>query len=463
MYMVDITHQHLMRAAFYQQLYERCRPDNNPERAPPEVLGVETEYLIVDAEGNLIPESVRNGILASLSHGSPELGSSTLETHTEPVSFMDAGQRVLEELERVEGATIEAARRMGCRLVRIGTYPGLFQDLAITQEPQRYQLLMDTCHAMHGESAPIQVGEITLPQERCYAMAGCQSIHLNIQLPAGQLAVQLLNKAIELVPTLVALGAHASIMNCQPSGFMEYRIPLWEPLFTFPKVDAQFGVDTCRTGLPDRYYMDWDDYWSDVGEKLFLGDELDRAFESNMKNFWRTVRIKPCPCGEHDCLLELRALSTQPTFAEDAAFYMLICALLHDRDWSTRPLLPMKFVQANLTAASKHALHAQLYVVNQSGLITRQPAVEVVRRLLNEASAIWRRSSASAADLVNLLRPRLDPYVGTPARASLRMFEHEVQSGHTAVEAAQHVLLEYAIETGHGVQRAMEAGMRDGV
>lgn len=444
MYSVDKAHQQTMRAAFYQQLHERCRPDDNPERRPPMVIGLETEYLIVDATGMLVREAVRNDILASLAHSSPELGVSTLETHTNPITLADAGQHVLDELQRVEHETLAATRQVGCRLVRIGAYPGPFSHLTVTQQPRRYQLLMDVCHAMHGDVPPIQVGELTLPHHRCYVMSGCQSIHLNMQLPAGQLAIQLLNKMIELVPPLIALGAHAPIMNCQPSGLLEYRTALWEPLFSFPNIDAAFDVDTCRTGLPPAYYTDWDDYWHDVGDKLFLGQESERAFESNVKNFWRTVRLKPCPGHVHDCLLELRALSTQPTLGEDAAFYMLIAGLLHDREWVARPLLPIELVQSNLTAASKDALRSHLYVITQAGVITQEPATEVARRLLDEATTIWRGASP-ATDLVNLLRPRLEPHGGSPARASLRQFEQAVQAGYTREEAAQDVLMTYVV------------------
>jgi gamma-glutamyl:cysteine ligase YbdK (ATP-grasp superfamily) len=290
----------------------------------------------------------------------------------------------------------------------------------------------------------VQFGEITLPMERCNIMSGCQSIHINIQLPAGELAVRLLNKAIEVTPYLVALGAHSPLVDCRSAGYQEFRVPIWEPLFTFPNIDAQYGVNTRRTGFPDQYYRDWDDYWLDVSNKLYFSHDVERAFEINMKQFWRTVRLKPCPGKEHDCLLELRALSTQPTLQEDAAFYLLLGGLLHDSSWNSRPLLPIDMVKKNLELASRHGLDTKLYVLDSRG-INQKSAAAIARDLLDEAVPIWKRTSSEAADIVGLLYDRVSPRTQTPASTSLHMFEHETQAGRSAAEAAQQVFLSYVI------------------
>jgi gamma-glutamyl:cysteine ligase YbdK (ATP-grasp superfamily) len=448
MFNVDTAQQRVMEAAFYRQLRERCRPHNNPQRALPMTVGIETEYLIVDAQGQLIPETVRNRILETLSHSSPELGVSTLETHTDPAPLVDPVQGMLQEMRQVEQETITAASAEGCRLVRVGAYPGSFGDLAITQQPDRYQLLMDISHTLHGVyeagAHPVQIGEIVLPMERCNIMSGCQSIHMNIQLPAGDVAVQLLNKAIEITPYLVALGAHSPIVDCRVAGYKEFRVPIWEPLFTFPNIDAQYGVNTRRTGFPDQYYRDWDDYWRDVGDKLYFSHDTERAFEINMKQFWRAVRLKPCPGKEHDCLLELRALSTQPTLEEDAAFYLLLGGLLHDSSWHSRPLLPIDMVKKNLELASRYGLDTRLYVLDSRG-IGQKSAAAIAHDLLDEAVSIWKRTSSEAADLLGLLYNRVTTDTQTPARMGLHLFEQEMQAGHSAAEAAQQVFLSYVI------------------
>ncbi len=447
---IDKERQRIMEEAFYRQLRERCQPDDNPQRALPMVVGIETEYLVVDQQGQLISEAQRNQILAALAHSTPELGMSTLETHTEPVPAFDVEWGMLQEMQRVERAAIAAAHKERCRLVRVGAYPGLFTDLDITRQPDRFATLMDICHSLHGvfENGAdlIRVGNITLPQRRCNIMSGCQSIHINIQVPAGQLAIHLLNKAIEFVPYLVALGANAPLMNCEPSGFREYRIPLWDPLFSFPEVDARHGIKTRRTGLPDDYYTDWNHYWKDVADKLYFTDDVQQALESNMKQFWRIVRLKPCPGLIHDCLLELRALSTQPSVDEDAALHMLLLALLHHEDRRNRPLLPMHFVRANLDQASRYGLEATLYIADDVGQIVQRPAAEIAARLIDRASAFWQRTAPVAAEQVALLRERLEPDAASPALASLRLFERGLNEGQTPQEAAQRVFMAYVVE-----------------
>jgi gamma-glutamyl:cysteine ligase YbdK (ATP-grasp superfamily) len=358
---------------------------------------------------------------------------------------------MLQEMRKIEHETIAAARDEDSRLVRIGAYPGSFHDLAVTQQPYRYQYLMDISHYLHDirygrhdQATPISVGDITLPIKRCDVMSGCQSVHINIQMPAGELAVRLLNKAIEMTPYLVALGAHSPLMNCQHSGYMEYRMPLWEPLFTFPNIDTKYGVNTRRTGLPDYYYRSWDDYWRDVGRKLYLTHETERALETNMKVFWRTVRLKPCPGREHDCLLELRALSTQPTLEEDAAFYLLFSGLIHEPAWYERPLLPLEYVKVNFDLVSIYGLDTELYV-QEGSTIARRPARAILKALLDEALALWRSHSPESADLVALLYKRLRPETGSPAHQSVRLFDEAMQQGHTPAAAAQQVLLAYVI------------------
>lgn len=451
MFTIDLAHQRRMEEAFFRQLPERCRPGGEQERPLPMTVGIETEYLIVDEQGQLLPESVRNRMLELLPHSSPELGVSTIETHTDPVPIVDTSHGMIQEMQRVEQEAIQVASSLGCSLVRVGAYPGPFQDLAITQQPDRYQHLMDLCHHFHAldeDDIPIiQIGTLTLPRKRCEVLSGCQSIHLNLQIPAGQVAIEMLNKTIELVPYLVALGAHAPLMDCRPSGYSEVRAALWEPLFTFPSVDVRYGVNSRRTGLPDYYYRSWDDYWRDVGRKLYLTGDVNHAFDSNIKQFWRTVRLKPCPGCETDCLLEMRALSTQPTLEEDAAFYLLLCGLLLHREWRSRPLLPLEYVKVNLDQASRYGLHATLYTRDQTGEITRQPATAMAAQLLESALDVWSERSAEAVELVALLRRRLDLHGETPALASLRMYKHEIQAGRTIEEAARRVFLSHIVSS----------------
>ncbi len=450
MFTIDLQQQREMEEAFFEQLHARCQPADNEELSFPPKVGIETEYLLVDNQGKLIPEAVRNRILEHVPHSSAELGMSTIETHTAPVLMSDSNHSMLQEMRAIEREAVDAASSQGCRLVRIGSYPGSFADLDITQQPDRYQWLMDLSHKLHGvddDSRPlVQLGNITLPRRRCDVMSGCQSIHMNIQLPAGETAIWRLNKMLELVPYLVALAAHSSLMNCSPTGMREFRIPLWEPLFNFPRVDAEYGVNTRRTGFPDYYYRNWDDYWRDVGRKLYFATDTRQAFDSNMKQFWRAVRLKPCPGRRQDCLLEIRTFSTQPTLEEDAALYLVVGALLHEPDWMARPLLPLEYARVNLDQASKYGMEADLYTFDETRKIVLRPAVEIVGDLLERAIRLWRGVSPEHADLIGLLQRRLQPEGATPALESVRRFEQAQQAGASSHEAAQQVLLSYVVE-----------------
>lgn len=451
-FVFDHIAQQQMRVAFHHQLQERCRPNGAEAKPLPMKVGVETEYLIIDQQGRLIPETVRNRILAALPEASPELGVSTIETHTNPSRLWDGPAELLHELHETEDRTRAALSEEHCRLVRIGAYPGSFDDLAVTQQPERYRRLMDVSHELHGitDDAPplprVTLGTITLPRKKCEIMAGCQSVHLNIMVPAGELAIQMLNKAIELVPHLVALGAHSALMDCKWSGFYDFRVPIWEPLFTYRRIDSTYGVSTRRVGIPDTYHLNWQEYWFDVSNKLFFTYDESKALDTNLKHYWRSARIKPCPGHEDYCLVELRPLSTQPTIEEDAAFYLLIVGLLHDTVWRESPLLPIEYVKVNLDQASRVGLQANLYTLNSSGEAIQRPASVLVTELLNRAIAFWQERSPEAVELLELLLQRVQSTGEAPAQSSIRQFANALADGQSPADAAQQVLMTYALE-----------------
>lgn len=445
---VDQLHQQQMRAAFFVQLQQRWQPAPNRTMPYPMIVGLETEYLIVDAAGNLISEATRNQILQALHHSSAELGAGSIETHTDPVPIAGTPHSLRHEAARIEREAVRVAAQFGARLVRIGTYPGAFADLRVTQEPPRYQNLMDVSHDMHridGVLPRVQIGHVTLPELRCETMCGCQSTHLNIQVPNLPRTIHMLNKAFELVPYLVALTAHSALLDAAPTGYKEVRSMIWEPLFTFPHFDASHGVDTRRVGFPHAYYADWDAYWQDVAGKFFNETDLDSAFASNMKNFWRIARIKPCPGDPHHSLLEIRAFSPQPTRDEDIALSLLLTGLLHDPAWLDRPLLPLELVQQNLHAASVDGLHATLAWQTASGTPTARPAPELAAWLLQQGEAFWCERGVEEVALLKLLHHRLHSEQASPGRASQHLYDQQVAAGNSRTAAAHHVLQTYVV------------------
>ncbi len=446
---VDRAHQQQMLAAFFTQLQQRWQPHPDPAAGYPMVVGVETEYLLIDADGQLLAEDIRDQILAVLPHSSSELGTSSIETHTAPVPIAGAAHSLLQEATQIERHAVQAARQFGARLVRIGTYPGPLSDLRVTQNSPRYQNLMDISHAMHrinGKLPRIQVGAVTLPELRCETMCGCQSTHLNIQMPNLPRTLHTLNKAYELVPYLLALSAHAALLDMTPSGYTEVRSLLWKPLFSFPHFDALHGVNTQRVSLPPAYYPDWETYWQDVGEKFYSEPDPAHAFAANMKNFWRTARIKPCPNDVYSCLLEIRSFSPQPTLREDVALALLLTGLLHDPAWLDRPLLALDRVEQNLYAASRDGLYATLAWNDATGTIVDRPATEIAAELLAMGTAFWAARAVPEVALLELLRQRLADPPASPARKSLHLYEQQLAAGHTRAAAAQHVLQAYVVE-----------------
>lgn len=273
-----------MRAAFYHQLQTLCQPvAASPQPDVALSVGLETEYLLIDAQGQLITEQQRNALLEHLPDASAELGCSMLETHTRPVPIVDSHGGLLTEAQQVERHARSVATAQGYRLVRLGTYPGCLDDICISRYPDRYRLLLETCMFLRHPDRPVQAGNITLPDDPAIVMGASLATHLNIQLPAGPTAITWLNRSIELMPYLVALAVNSPLLECRDSGYHEIRTPLWKAIFDFAYAEATLGVPATRVGIRPAYYRDWQDYWSDVGDKLFLLGQPEQALAINMK------------------------------------------------------------------------------------------------------------------------------------------------------------------------------------
>lgn len=441
MHTISLETQGAMSDAFRYQLLKRMECSDDSELQSPLMVGVETEYLVVDQHGNLAEGTVRDQIVRELPGSSVELGASVLETHTAPVPICGTQRNLLQEALQTEAKAVQVAQRFGYCLVRLGSYPGSFRNIATSRSPDRYQRQIDLLHSLYPEGSRRKAGFLTLPLQPCGIMGGCQSTQLNIQVPTGQVAIDLLNKTFELTPYLIAISTNSSIMDGSFTGFQEFRIPLWKALYSFPHIDLSFGISTDRVGLPRRYYESWSDYWDDVGEKLFMTDQPEEAFDANVKMFWRIARLKPCPELTTDCLLEARAFSVQPSVVEDVALHYLLCALLEDAASRPSPLLPIHMVEYNLQQASKYGLDARLYARAGGGSIIKMPARLVISGLLDQAISTQREKSREAVELISALRGRLSPFIGTPAVRNLQLYHRQLRSGLTVEEATRCVLL----------------------
>ncbi|OLF13196.1 carboxylate--amine ligase [Actinophytocola xinjiangensis] len=273
-------------------------------------MGVEEEFLLVDADGELAGLGVEvvgaahdpQGVLET------ELTCSQVEAVT---GVCDTPEGVLGQLTDLRGELAGAARRHGLRLVPSGVPVLPERRLSITPKP-RYLLIAE------------HFGAAT----RAGATCGC---HVHIGMPDRALGVWVINRVRAWLPTLLAVTAN-SPFDGMDTGYASWRYQNWS---RWPSA-----------GPPPRF-ASLDEYDSIVDGLLRSGAILDRGMV-----YW-DVRL-----SEHQPTVEFRVSDVAATAGDAALFAALVRGLVaHVLDGgSVCSDVSPAVLRANLWRASRDGL-----------------------------------------------------------------------------------------------------------
>ncbi|MDQ4133925.1 MAG: carboxylate-amine ligase [Actinomycetota bacterium] len=215
----------------------------------PFTLGVEEEYLIVDAEtAELRPRAER--ILAPAGeslgdHVQNELSLSQIEVETEICTTLE---EVRTELVRLRKELMSAAEQAGSRIAATGTHP--FTDwLGQAITPKKRYLDMAEEYRL-----------VAWQQLIC----GC---HVHVGLDDPEAAIQVMDRCRPWLPVLLALSANSPFWQGIDTGFDSFRIQLWErwPMSGTPGVfgsraayDALVEELIATGSVPEATRLYWD-------------------------------------------------------------------------------------------------------------------------------------------------------------------------------------------------------------
>ncbi|MCE5291944.1 MAG: YbdK family carboxylate-amine ligase [Nocardiaceae bacterium] len=165
-------------------------------------LGIEEEFLLVDAEGIPTPQS--SALLAKLpSTFKPELRASQIEAVTPPrKTLAELRQDLLESREHLA----VTAHELGVRVLPVGCpirADDTLSDLTATDERHR------GIHDLYAGSL------------RDYNVCACQ-VHVCVE--DDDLAVAILNQVREWLPILVGLGVNSPFAHSVDTGFSSWRV-----------------------------------------------------------------------------------------------------------------------------------------------------------------------------------------------------------------------------------------------
>jgi glutamate---cysteine ligase / carboxylate-amine ligase len=224
-------------------------------KGDPYTLGVEEEYMLLDAETFDLVQHVDTVLAATTGHElesriNPELMQSVLEIAT-PVCHTAAD--VEAELRKLRGYVCEIARERGMRVGSAGTHPfSLFERQRITAR-DRYRNLVDQM-------------QYVARRELIFGM------HVHVAVDDPEKAIQVVNGLLVHVPMLLALSANSPFWRGEPTGLSSSRQMVFA---AFP-----------RSGPPPRF-DNYAEYAEVVGQLEKTGCIADYT------HIWWDIRLHP--------------------------------------------------------------------------------------------------------------------------------------------------------------------------
>ena len=221
----------------------------------PYTLGVEEEYMLLDAETFDLVQHIDTVLAAVAGHElepriNSELMQSVLEVAT-PVCHTPAGVR--QQLLRIRRYVTDVAREKGLRVGSAGTHPfSLFEAQRITAK-DRYRALVDQM-------------QYIARRELIFGM------HVHVAVDDPEKAIQVVNALIAHLPELVALSASSPFWRGEPTGLRSSRHMVFA---AFP-----------RSGPPPRF-RDYADYAQVVNQLEKTGCIQDYT------HIWWDIRLHP--------------------------------------------------------------------------------------------------------------------------------------------------------------------------
>jgi carboxylate-amine ligase len=284
-------------------------------------VGVEEEYQIVDAGGELRPhiqtlltaaatETVAPSVRAEMIQSVVEVGTGVCETV----------EQAREELARLRSTLDRLLRPEGLRIACAGTHPfARWQDQPITEQ-DRYRDLEE------------EMQDVI----RSILIFG---LHVHVGIPDRERRIELMNEARYFLPHLLALSTSSPFWAGRDTGLKSYRSVVWS---RFP-----------RTGIPPEF-TSYDEYENYL-ELLVRTGSVDDG-----KKIWWDLRSHP-----YHPTLEFRCCDQSTRLEETvcmAALVQAICAKLlrlRERNLGFRKYMPA-LISENKWRAMRYGLDGRL-------------------------------------------------------------------------------------------------------
>ena len=283
-------------------------------------IGIEEEFQIVDAEGQLKSHSETLLAAARPRLGEqikPEMMQSVIEAGTKICADISEARA---EISTLRGTLAALLAPVGLRIASAGTHPfSHWQDQQVT-EAERYKILEDELQDV--------IRELLI-----------FGLHVHVGIPDRESRVEVMNEARYFLPHLLAISTSSPFWLARNTGLKSYRQVIWG---RFP-----------RTGTPPDF-SSYDEYENFV-ELLVKTGSIDNGrkiwWDLRPHAFFPTIEFRVCDAATR--IEETLCL---------AALTQAICAkllVLREKNQGFRRYLP-SLVQENKWRAMRGGMDAKL-------------------------------------------------------------------------------------------------------
>ena len=339
-------------------------------------IGIEEEFQIVDAEGEL-----RAHIEALLPAAQPILGEMVKPEMLQ--SVVEVGTKVCEdiaearrEILRLRGTIGTLLQNEGLRLVSAGTHPFSHWKDQLVTEDERYKILEEEMQDV--------IRELLI-----------FGLHVHVGIPDPELRIEIMNEARYFLPHLLALSTSSPFWLGRSTGLKSYRAVIWS---RFP-----------RTGIPPEFgsYDEFENYVELLVKTGSIDDGKKIWWDMRPHYLYPTLEFRVCDAAtlidETICI---------------ASFVQAICAKLlklRARNLGFRKY-PPHLIAENKWRAMGHGIDGKLI---DFGKQTEVPARDLAEELCEFVDDVVDELGTRAeTDYVRTILSN-----GTSADRQLRVFE----------------------------------------
>jgi carboxylate-amine ligase len=350
-------------------------------------IGIEEEFQIVDADGQLKShiDTLLKAAAGRLGDQiKPEMMQSVVEVGTKICRDISEAR---DEITRLRGTLTGLLRPAGLRLASAGTHPfSHWQEQEIT-EHERYKILEEELQDV--------IRELLI-----------FGTHVHVGIPDRDRRIEVMNEARYFLPHLLAISTSSPFWLARNTGLKSYRHVIWS---RFP-----------RTGIPPEF-SSWDEFENYV--ELLV---RTRCIDDGKKIWWdlRPHAFYPT--------IEFRICDAATTIEESlciAALAQAFCAkllVLRDRNLGFRKYMPA-LIQENKWRAIRGGVDASLLDLGKEAEVPMKDlAVEILEFVDDVVDVLGSRSECE--HILTIARD------GTSADRQLRVWK-ETGHLHTVVDA----------------------------